>query len=104
VQVVLGEDRPVGFYALKKGDDYYLDHLWLLPEVIGRGLGRIAFEHAVQLARESGMSSFLIISDFHAEGFYLKMGARKIGEFFSPHQNRMLPKLIFQIPESATQG
>jgi GNAT superfamily N-acetyltransferase len=97
VRCVLLEDRLVGFYALKTGDEHYLDHLWLVPEAIGQGIGRLAFEHAVRLAHELGMQSFVIISDVHAEGFYLKMNARKIGEFFSPQQNRMLPKMLFRI-------
>jgi GNAT superfamily N-acetyltransferase len=88
----------VGFYALKK-EEGILDHLWLLPEVIGKGVGRLAFAHAISVARGIGMRTLLIVSDADAEGFYLKMGAQKIGEVFSPHQNRMLPKLLFRIPE-----
>jgi hypothetical protein len=96
---ILLDGELVGFYALKK-EEGLLDHLWLVPEVIGLGLGRLAYTHATQLAREIGMREFLIISDPDAEGFYLKLGAKKVGEVFSPHQNRMLPKLLFTIPEA----
>ncbi|MES2475733.1 MAG: GNAT family N-acetyltransferase [Verrucomicrobiota bacterium] len=98
VRSIIVDGDLVGFYALKK-EEGLLDHLWLVPEAIGKGVGRFAFTHAGSVARSLGMETLLIISDADAEGFYLKMGARKIGEFYSPDQNRMLPKLLFRIPE-----
>jgi hypothetical protein len=97
VRSILVDGCLVGFYALKK-EEGILDHLWLLPDVIGKGVGRLAFVHATSAARGIGMRTLLIISDADAAGFYLKMGAQKVGEFYSPHQNRMLPKLLFHIP------
>lgn len=42
------DDWPVGFYVLtKESHGNHLDHLWLRPEAMGRGLGRALFEHAV---------------------------------------------------------
>ncbi len=103
VRSIFLDGRLVGFYALKRAEEDYLDHLWLLPDAIGKGIGRLALEHAVRLARESGIRTLVIISDVDAEGFYLKLGARKIGEVFSPHQNRMLPKLSLPIQEEPNQ-
>jgi GNAT superfamily N-acetyltransferase len=94
VRSILVDGRLVGFYALKK-EEGLLDHLWLVPEVIGQGVGRFAFAHATAVARDLGMRTLLIISDADAAGFYLKLGAQKVGECYSPHQNRMLPKLLF---------
>jgi len=48
---------PLGFYALVPAADRsraQLDHLWILPERIGNGLGRALFEHAVATARSLG--------------------------------------------------
>jgi GNAT superfamily N-acetyltransferase len=92
----------VGFYALKK-EDGLLDHLWLVPEVIGKGVGRFAFAHACSVAHGIGMQTLLIISDVDAAGFYVKMGAEKVGEFYSPHQNRMLPKYLFCISDESPE-
>jgi GNAT superfamily N-acetyltransferase len=100
VRSILVDDRLVGFYALKK-EEGILDHLWLVPEAIGKGVGRFAFAHAASVARDLGLSTLLIISDADAAGFYLKMGAQKVGEHYSPLQNRMLPKLLFHIPEES---
>jgi GNAT superfamily N-acetyltransferase len=97
VRSIFLDGQLVGFYAVIRESEDYLDHLWLVPEAIGKGVGRLAFDDAVRLASELGIEALLIISDADAVGFYLKLGAQKIGELFSPHQNRMLPKLRFQI-------
>ena len=65
--------------ALVKGERM-LDHLWLEPSHIGRGLGRALFNLSVQDARAMGWDSFTIAADPYAEKFYLKMGAVRIGE------------------------
>jgi GNAT superfamily N-acetyltransferase len=69
-----------------------LDDFWLDPRLIGRGLGRRLFEHALLTARELGFESLLIESDPNAEGFYRAMGAVRVGEQRSP-SGRTLPLL-----------
>lgn len=57
-----------------------LDHLWIDPSYIGKGLGRLLFLEGVARAKGLGWSSFTIASDPYAEAFYVKMGAKRIGE------------------------
>ena len=39
--------KSAGFYALiRRGEMGELDHLWLLPQHIGKGLGRLLFDNA----------------------------------------------------------
>jgi ribosomal protein S18 acetylase RimI-like enzyme len=73
-----------GFYVLRerKGQGE-LEHLWVLPEFMGRGIGRALFEHAIEQGRARGLSSFLIESDPNAAGFYVRMGARRVDTFVS---------------------
>lgn len=74
VAEVAGE--MVGFYGLKLDRGaWHLEHLWLQPAWIGRGLGRVLFAEAVRAARVCGATELLIKSDPKAEAFYLKMGA-----------------------------
>lgn len=87
----------VGFYAIQRGDEDVLDHLWLLPSVIGQGVGRAALNHALRCAAQYGIQSLRIVSDADAEGFYRRFGAEKTGEIFSPLQNRMLPLLTLAV-------
>ena len=70
----------VGFYALEqKGEKSELVHMWVLPDVMGRGVGRSLFLHAMERARVSGCRVLEIESDPNAEGFYLRMGAHCVG-------------------------
>jgi N-acetylglutamate synthase-like GNAT family acetyltransferase len=90
--------RVVGFYALEYDSGRCrLEHLWLDPSLIGGGLGRRLFEHAVRAAREMGASELLIEAEPNAEGFYLHMGARRVGETVTrlTGAERALPQLLY---------
>jgi len=70
----------VGFVGLSTDSGKrYLEHLWLRPAYIGRGLGRALFAEGVRLARAAGETELHIKSDPNAEAFYLKMGAVRVG-------------------------
>ena len=86
-QGVIGMYRLL--HALPQGT---LEDLWLDPNAIGSGLGRRLFDHALATAATLGMSSLLIESDPNAEGFYLAMGAARIGQRASA-SGRLLPLL-----------
>ena len=77
-----GKEVVFGFFGLKIRDDQekVLDHFWIEPTYMHRGLGRLLFEKALEVMRELGWGRFLIYADPPAEGFYLKMGATRIGE------------------------
>ncbi len=77
----MAEREPVAFYALKQEDDsLWLDHLWVLPDWMGQGIGGQLFRHACERGRARGASVLRIESDLHAQGFYEKMGAVKVDE------------------------
>ncbi len=97
VKVVLVDDEVVGFFALKVADSALLDNLWLLPKVIGKGVGARTFIDITSECRILGVDAFTIISDPDAQGFYYRQGAVKIGEVYSEAQQRMLPKLIYKL-------
>ena len=70
----------VGFCAVQmEAGEASLDHLWVLPSFMGRGVGRALFQHAEKIARESGAMRMKIIGDPHAERFYSRMGATLCG-------------------------
>ncbi len=45
----------------------------------------------------SGGATLRIASDPNAEGFYLKMGARRVGETPSQPEGRALPLLLLEV-------
>jgi GNAT superfamily N-acetyltransferase len=78
--VAIDEEQMLGFYVLTtEADGIHLDHLWLVPAAMGHGIGRALFKHAVAEARIRGFNSIKIEADPNAEGFYQRMGARRIG-------------------------
>jgi GNAT superfamily N-acetyltransferase len=106
VHLAAGSDGPVGFYSLDvAGRTALLDDLFVDPAAIGRGVGRRLWRHAVARARELGCAEVVIQSDPHAEGFYLAMGARRVGDLESTvTPGRMLPLLRYPLDASGQQG
>jgi GNAT superfamily N-acetyltransferase len=91
--------RLVGFYALGRKDGrMHLLHLWVLPDWMGRGVGRALFHHALERTKTLGFRELEIESDPNAEGFYLHLGARRAGASIKEldGQKRELPILIYE--------
>ena len=94
------DNHAVGFYVLTtEADGIHLDHLWIMPPAMRRGIGRALFDHAVEQARNSGSRLLKIEADPHAEGFYQRLGARRVGVNMTEIDGRPreLPLLEFRI-------
>ena len=86
----------VGFYALVlHGERAELEHMWVAPAHLGEGIGKELFVHAMQQAAGENVSAVEISSDPNAEGFYQRMGARRIGEVPADidGQPRIVPRM-----------
>lgn len=85
---------PVAFYTVQEQQgNAWLENLWVLPEWMGRGIGKRLFLHAVDMARQRGYTLLQLEADPNAVGFYEKMGMRRVGERQSEieGQPRILP-------------
>lgn len=89
--------RLAGYYALLPRSGFgWLDNLFILPEFIGRGVGRSLFEHALSQCRLLGLTRMEWASDPHAAGFYTRMGARHMRD--SPGDfDRRLPVFSIEV-------
>jgi GNAT superfamily N-acetyltransferase len=70
--------------------------MWMRPEHMGTGVGRALFTHAKQRAEERGAQSLELSADPNAEGFYARMGAKRIGEIpagMTGREDRTLPRM-----------
>lgn len=91
----------IGMVRLERspnGSDGAIEDMFVDPDAIGTGVGRVLFRHAVRRAAAEGMKRLLVDADPNAEGFYESMGAVKVGE--SPSQSipgRMLPRLELSV-------
>lgn len=82
-----------------------LKDLWVEPRDIGSGVGRALFAAACEVARTLPADQLLIVADPHAEGFYLRMGARRIGEEDSEVvEGRRLPILLLELHRPTGAG
>ncbi|MEQ7052870.1 GNAT family N-acetyltransferase [Paenibacillaceae sp. P-4] len=96
---VAEENRQIqGFIALEQDpsqrDRGLVTYLFIHPNAIGRGYGQALWNRMVDAARELGIRAVLVHSDPHAEPFYVRMGARRIGEVASTvFPDRHLPVL-----------
>ncbi|NQW12318.1 MAG: GNAT family N-acetyltransferase [Alphaproteobacteria bacterium] len=87
------------------GDDAELDHLWVDPPAIGRGVGKRLFLAFAEEARRWGTDRIVLNSDPYAEAFYLRLGAIRIGDHPVPEiPGRMLPRLAFSLAADRTMS
>ncbi|MQA11102.1 MAG: GNAT family N-acetyltransferase [Pseudonocardiaceae bacterium] len=100
-RVIVAERDGVllGVYQLSgEPPEAELTDLFIEPAAIGSGVGRTLWEHAVCAARARGFRSVLLESDPNAEGFYVRMGAERVGELpVAP--GRALPLMRLTIAE-----
>jgi GNAT superfamily N-acetyltransferase len=101
-----GPGRIAGFARVSRGTGSHVDHpapaklndLWVEPGDMGSGVGRALFEASCEVARTLPADQLLIVADPNAEGFYLRMGARRIGEEASEVvDGRRLPILLLDL-------
>ena len=90
------DKQPVGFCAIsQEGDKVSVEHLWVLPDYMGKGIGAELFRHMLSRCKELEIHILEIESDPNAQGFYERMGAHKVGEVRGKvdGQTRILPLL-----------
>ena len=95
VKIAQQGDTIVGVGRIElDGDQADLAALFVDPDWLNCGAGRILFEWARATARGRGARMMTIDSDPNAEGFYVNMGAKRVG--LAPSHSipgRMLPSL-----------
>ncbi len=97
---------PQGFHQLVPGDrEWVLEHLWVLPEAMGQGVGAALFAHAARLAADHGAHALTIDADPFAQGFYESRGAVLVGRVPAPidgQPDRTRPQLRLALAAAST--
>ena len=68
-----------------------LDNMFIHPDYIGKGLGKLLLDDLFNRARIQGFAKVELDADPHAEEFYKKMNFRVVGKVESSVKNRFLP-------------
>lgn len=81
-----------------ESDTAHLEKLFVEPDHMRLGAGRLLFEWAVLTAKTARAVKIVIESDPEAEPFYTKMGAKRVGMAPSGSiPGRQLPELEFRL-------
>jgi maltose O-acetyltransferase len=94
------DDKILGYYSLVKNDrdfwagrvfvmkGYWLEHIFIRPEFIRKGIGTQLIRDVQKTCKELGIKRIYIFSDPNAKGFYEKIGADYIKESPSSIEGR----------------
>jgi len=93
------EDKLAGYYSFLYEDEttVKLDNLFVLPEYIGKGLGRILMNHFLLGIDKTIVDKITLNSEPNAELFYTKLGFIKTGEIETSIKNRYMPIMELNI-------
>ena len=87
-----------GYYSYIKQEDFLLvDNLFIAPESIGKGLGRILMNHFFEQMTAEKIDKTKLYSEIKAEEFYLKIGFETHGYFWSSLSDRKLPLMVKEL-------
>jgi ribosomal protein S18 acetylase RimI-like enzyme len=93
------EDQLAGYYSFLYQDEktVKLDNLFVLPEYIGKGLGKILMNHFLSVLNKTIVKKVILHSEPNAEQFYAKLGFIKTGEIETSIKDRFMPLMELNI-------
>lgn len=95
-------EKVFGWFAIEfqpNSKNGSLEHLWIRPSEIGKGLGRILIEKIISLANQFGLEELEVTSDPNAQGFYEKYEFELYDKVESQPKGRFLPVLKRKIKQ-----
>ncbi len=99
VYKLIKENQLIGYYSYIVQDDkkIKLDNIFLEPDFIGNGYGKLMMKHFFQQVKDEGYETIKLDSEPNAEKFYLSLGFKVIGQLESSIKNRFLPIMELKI-------
>jgi N-acetylglutamate synthase-like GNAT family acetyltransferase len=99
VLVAENEGHILGFGAISFHENYTaeIEHLWVAPAHMRQGVGKELMSALLAEAKKKQITTIKILADPHAQPFYEKCGAKKIGDFPSTPTGRTIPILVITL-------
>lgn len=90
---LLDNGEIIGYYSFFKTEENVLklDNLFILPEYIGTGLGKILMNNFLDHAKNQGVEKISLDAEPKAEEFYAKFGFITVGKLETLIKDRYLP-------------
>jgi len=93
ILVLWKEEQAIGFSAVQEHNEHFeVNHLWLLPPQMGKGLGKRLLQQSLTKAFVSG-KLIIVDADPNAEGFYANFGFITFEQVPSYPPGRFLPRM-----------
>jgi len=99
VYKIVIDGTAVGYYSFFPENEYTvrLDNLFILPEYIGKGIGKLLMDDFMMRIATTGVKKVILDADPNAELFYTKLGFVKIGELKTSIKDRFLPVMELNV-------
>jgi len=93
------DSKVIGYYSFFYEDEraIRLDNLFILPEYIGTGLGKMLMEDFLIRIKSTIVTKILLHADPNAGDFYAKFGFTKIGQIETSIKDRYLPVMELKL-------
>lgn len=99
VYKLLDNDLTIAYYSyiyLNK-KEVKLDNLFVLPNYIGTGLGKLLMNHFLDRIKNTEIEKIILDSEPNAEKFYEYFGFKKVGQIETSIKNRYLPIMELRV-------
>lgn len=92
-------EEIVGFYGILIDEkESSLEYFFIEPKYIGKGYGRLLWDHAIDICKKLSIKEFEIVTSPQAKDFYMKMGAKLQDEVESlVIKGRVIPRLVYKV-------
>lgn len=99
---LVSNGQIIGYYSYFSIDEntIKLDNIFILPEFIRKGFGRILMNDFIRKIKQSGINKITLDAEPHAEKFYQTFGFKAIAQLESSIKDRFLPIMELQIEKN----
>jgi|SRR6218665_194072 len=93
VYKLIQNENIIGYYSYFSIDEntIKLDNVFILPEFIGQGFGKILMNDFLEKIKLDGISKITLDAEPNAENFYKSFGFETVGQLESSIKDRHLP-------------
>lgn len=100
-KLILNEEI-IGYYSYSFTDEktINLDNVFVLPEFIGKGFGKILMNDFLENTKQLDIDKITLDAEPNAENFYKTFGFETIGKLESSIKDRYLPIMELQIKKN----